>query len=82
VDKAIRHLDDVKASEKSRRSIEKGAGISQARRVDAERALREAVKRADGLLDASVALLTKLIAVEQTMERASLIGSAINARRS
>ena len=40
----------------------------------------EAVERADELIEQSLALLTKLIAVKQTMERASLIGSAYKRR--
>ena len=48
--------------------------------MDAQRSLKRAVERADTLIDESLALLTKLVAVEETMERASLIGSAYKRR--
>jgi hypothetical protein len=38
--------------------------------------LRKATRRADGLIERSLELLTQIIEIEPTMERASLIGSA------
>ncbi len=75
VDSAKRHLDDMKQSEKRGTRTAKARAAARRARVDAERALRQAVARADDLIDSSLALLTKLVDVEQTMERASLIGS-------
>jgi CHAT domain-containing protein len=50
------------------------------RRAASRRSLMEAVTRADALIDRSIELLEKLIAVEPTMERATLIGSAYKRR--
>ena len=80
VDKAMRHLDEMKKREKAGGQTSKARAAARRARVDAERSLRQAVERADGLIEQSLALLTKLIAVEQTMERASLIGSAYKRR--
>jgi hypothetical protein len=80
VDKAQRHLEEMKTRAKVRGQTAKARAAARHARVDAERSLRRAVERADGLIDDSLALLTKLIAVEQTMERASLIGSAYKRR--
>jgi hypothetical protein len=76
VDQSMRHLDAVKAGEKAGARTRKARAAARRARVDAERSLREAVTRADDLLNDSLALLTKLNSVERTMERASLIGSA------
>ena len=80
VDKALRHLDEMKTREKAGGQTSKARAAARRARADAERSLRKAVERADGLIEQSLALLTKLIAVEQTMERASLIGSAYKRR--
>jgi CHAT domain-containing protein len=50
------------------------------RRAASRQSLMEAVTRADTLIDRSIELLEKLIAVEPTMERATLIGSAYKRR--
>ncbi len=80
VDKAMRHLDEMKKREKAGGQTSKARAAARRARADAERSLRQAVERADTLIEQSLALLTKLIAVEQTMERASLIGSAYKRR--
>jgi CHAT domain-containing protein len=80
VDKAMRHLDEMKMREKAGRPRSKARAASRRARADAERSLRQAIERADDLIEQSIALLTKLIAVKQTMERASLIGSAYKRR--
>jgi hypothetical protein len=69
----------MKQREKARGLAARREQRRDARMLDAQRSLRLAVERADTLIDESLALLTKLVAVEQTMERASLIGSAYNA---
>jgi tetratricopeptide (TPR) repeat protein len=80
VDKAVRHLDEMKKGEKAGGQTSKGRAAARRASADAERSLRQAVGRADTLIEESIALLTKLIAVRQTMERASLIGSAYKRR--
>jgi hypothetical protein len=80
VDKAMRHLDEMGAREKTSGQTGKARAAARRARMDGDRALRKAVRRADGLIDQSLELLRKLIAVEQTMERASLIGSAYKRR--
>ena len=80
VDKAVRHLDDMKTREKAGGQTSKARAAARRARVDAERSLRQAVDRADDLIGQSLALLAKLIAVKQTLERASLIGSAYKRR--
>ena len=80
VDQAQRHLDKMKAREKARGLADKARRAARRAHVDAQRSLRLAVERADNLIDESLALLTKLVAVKQTMERASLIGSAYKRR--
>ena len=80
VDQAARHLDDMKKREKAGGQPAKaGADIKRAR-VAAESALAAAIKRADTLIADGLALLDKLMALEATMERASLIGSAYKRR--
>jgi len=80
VDAARRHLDQMKASSNARGLTSKARAAARRAHVEAQRSLRQAVERADTLIDESLALLTKLVAVEQTMERASLIGSAYKRR--
>jgi tetratricopeptide (TPR) repeat protein len=80
VDKAMRHLDEMKKREKAGGQTSKGRAAARRARADAERSLRQAVGRAGTLIEESIALLTKLIAVQQTIERASLIGSAYKRR--
>lgn len=76
VDKAARYLDDRRTNEKAAGPSARARSAARRARLDAERSLRKAVERADRLIVQSIDLLTRLIAVEQTMERASLIGSA------
>jgi len=80
VDKAMRHLGEMKKREKAGGQTSKERAAARRAGADAERSLRQAVGRADTLIEESIALLTKLIAVQQTMERASLIGSACKRR--
>ena len=80
VDKAMRHLDEMKKREKAGSRTTKARAAARRARVDAERSLRQAVERADDLIGQSLALLAKLIAVKRTLERASLIGSAYKRR--
>ena len=80
VDKAMRQLDEMKTREKAGGQTSKARGAARRARVDAERSLRQAIERADGLIGQSLELLAKLIAVERTLERASLIGSAYKRR--
>jgi hypothetical protein len=65
----------MKAREKAGSQTSKARIAARRARQDAERSVRKAVKRADSLIQQSLGLLSKLIAVEETMERASLIGS-------
>ncbi|MEO5895363.1 MAG: CHAT domain-containing protein [Vicinamibacterales bacterium] len=80
VDHAARHLDAIKTREKAGGPQGKGRADTRRARIDAERALRGAVTRADALIDDSLALLGKAGAVEGTLERSSLIGSAYKRR--
>jgi hypothetical protein len=80
VDTAMRHLDDTKGREKSGGQRARERAAARRARAHAERSLRTAIKRADSLIQQSLELLTKLIAVGPTMERASLIGSAYKRR--
>jgi hypothetical protein len=80
VDKALRHLADMQAREKAGGQKSKARAAARRARLDAQQTLDRAVERADKLIDESLALLTKVIAIEQTMERASLIGSAYKRR--
>jgi hypothetical protein len=75
VDQARRHLVEMRNREKAGDQTTEARTAARRARLDAERSLRRAVERADNLLDQSLGLLTNLIAVEQTMERASLLGS-------
>ncbi len=80
VDKAGRDLDDRKKDEKAAGQTAKARAAARRARLDAERSLRKAITRADRLIAQSLDLLTRLIAIDQTMERASLIGSAYKRR--
>ena len=75
VDKAMRDLDDTKTREKAGGRTPKQRAAARRARAHAERSVQAAIKRADGLMAQSLELLTKLMAVGPTMERASLIGS-------
>jgi tetratricopeptide (TPR) repeat protein len=76
VDKAMRDLEDRKIREKAGGQRTKERAAARRARAHAERSVGAAIKRADGLIAQSLELLTKLIAVGPTMERANLIGSA------
>ena len=76
VDKAVRHRDEMAKCEKDRSLTAKARAAGRQSRVEADRELRRAVERADDLIVQSLGLLTKLAAVEETMERANLVGSA------
>jgi CHAT domain-containing protein len=80
VDKAARYLGDRQTTEKAAGQGARARSAARRARLDAERSLRKAVVRADRLVAQSLDLLTRLIAVEPTMERASLIGSAYKRR--
>jgi hypothetical protein len=80
VDRAGRHLDEMKTRETGAGQSRKARTEARRARLDAERALRGAVVRADGLISDSLALLETLGAVERTLERASLTGSAYKRR--
>jgi hypothetical protein len=80
VDRAARHLDEMELREKNRGLTPKARADARRARVDAEKSLRETVTRADGLIEDSLDLLGKLDAIETTLERASLIGSAYKRR--
>ena len=75
VDKAARDLDARKKGEKAVGASAKARTAARRARLDAERSLVKTIARADRLISQSLALLTRLIAFDQTMERASLIGS-------
>jgi len=76
VDQATRHLETLTQRERASGGTARARGAARRARLDAQRSFAQALERADTLIDESLALLTKLIAVEQTMERASLVGSA------
>jgi CHAT domain-containing protein len=80
VDRAARYLDERKRAEKAGGQTARARAAARRARMDGERSLRKAIARADRLIAQSLELLTQLIAVEQTMERASLIGSAYKRR--
>jgi hypothetical protein len=80
VDQARRHRDEMKTSERAGGLTKKGRVAARRARADAERSLRKAVERADLLLEQALALLAKLRAVDETMERASLVGSVYKRR--
>jgi CHAT domain-containing protein len=75
VDKAARDLHDRRKEGQAGATAGARAAARRAR-VDAERTLRAAVARADRLIAQSLDLLTRLMAIDHTMERASLVGSA------
>ena len=80
VDQARRHRDDAKRREKSGGRSRKARGAARRARLDAERTLRKAVVRSDRLIQRALQLLTRLQAIEDTLERASLIGSVYKRR--
>jgi hypothetical protein len=75
VHNAARHLDEMRRNEKAPGRTSKARTAARRARLDAQRSLQQAVKRADRLIQEALALLTRLIGIEKTMERTSLIGS-------
>jgi hypothetical protein len=80
VDKAARYRADMVAREKQTPERSKARAAARRARVDAERSLIRAVERAGELIQASLDLLEKLNDMEETMERANLVGSAYKRR--
>ncbi len=76
VDAAARHRDDMAARAADRTSTPKARAAARRARADAGRKLREVTAEGRTLIRQSLDLLGKLTAVESTMERESLIGSA------
>ena len=76
VDHAARELDEKKKGEKASGQGTRARAAARRARMDAERSLRKAIIRAERLIDHSLELLTRVIALESTVVRASLIGSA------
>jgi CHAT domain-containing protein len=80
VDRAGRRVDEMKTLEKKGGVTRKAAVEARRARADAEKALTETVTRADGLIAESLDLLERVIAMERTLERASVIGAAYKRR--
>ena len=80
VDTAKREVDALQQQEKRRGQSARARAAARRARIDAERSLRKAVARADRLIDQSLALLAKLLAVEPTLDRARSIGLAYKRR--
>ena len=76
VERATRDLDHRKKDERAGARTARARAAARRARVDGERSLRQAITRADRLIAQSLELLKRLSAVEPTMERASLMGSA------
>lgn len=76
VDTAVRDLDARKRSERAAGLTPKARAAARRARQEAERSLKRAINRADDLIKRSLDLLARMVAVESTMERMSLIGSA------
>jgi CHAT domain-containing protein len=76
VDIAVRDLDARKKAEQSGGLTPKARAAARRARLEAERSLKRAIARADDLIKRSLDLLARMVAVESTMERTSLIGSA------
>lgn len=76
VDQAARHLDAMKDREKVAGGTAGARASARRARLDAAKSLALAIGKADVLIQASLAMLTKLVAFDETMERASLVGSA------
>jgi CHAT domain-containing protein len=76
VDTAARDLDARKEGERAGGLTPKARAAARRARLEAERSLKRAITRADDLIKRSLDLLARMVAVESTMERASLIGSA------
>jgi hypothetical protein len=77
VDRAARQRDDVAIRTRARTTTRVAAARA---RKEAEGLLSQEVARALDLIDQSLTLLTKLVAVAPTMERLSLLGSACKRR--
>ena len=80
VDRARRHLQKMEKRRTDGDRTSKGRAAARRARAHAERTLRSEIRRADRLIERALALLAKLQSVEETMERASLIGSCYKRR--
>jgi hypothetical protein len=76
VDSAVRDLDARKKAERAAGLPPKARAAARRARLEAERSLKRTISRADELIERSLDLLARMVAVESTMERTSLIGSA------
>lgn len=77
VDRAVRQRDDVAIRTRAGATTRVAAARA---RAEVEDVLSQEIARAMDLIDHSLTLLTKLVAVAPTMERLSLIGSAYKRR--
>jgi hypothetical protein len=80
VDQARRHRDAAAKRDKGGAGSGKARTAARRARVDADRTLRKAAVRADRLIQGALVLLGKLQALNETLERASLIGSIYKRR--
>ncbi|TMQ71691.1 MAG: hypothetical protein E6K80_04820 [Candidatus Eisenbacteria bacterium] len=80
VDKALRYRDEMRKQADAQPQTRPSRAAARRALVDAEKRLREASGTGQRLIQRSLALLHKLRAVEQTMERESLVGSAYKRR--
>jgi CHAT domain-containing protein len=76
VDRAVRHRDEMREREGLKTLSRKARADARRARLEAQRALDEAIPRADELIDGALELLETLTAIEPTLERASMVGSA------
>jgi len=80
VDRAALARDDMAARERGRHPTARARVAARRARVEAEHTLRASIGRADDLIGESLKLLAKLLALEETIERANLVGSAYKRR--
>jgi hypothetical protein len=76
VDQSTRNRDAAKALAGAKGQTRKAQAASRRAAAEAQAARAKALRRATRLTNSSLSLLQKLMAVEKTMERASLLGSA------
>ena len=76
VDRAVRHRDGMREREGLKTLSRKARADARRARLEAQRALDEAIPRADELIDGALELLETLTAIEPTLERVSMAGSA------
>jgi hypothetical protein len=77
---AVRHLDAMKQNEHDGGRTVKARTAARRARLEAQRSFKQVLKRADRLIQEALALLTMLMALEQTVERTNLIGSVYKRR--